>query len=839
MLRPARAADAYDRIVLDHPRSVLALLLVLLAFFAYHAKDFRFDASADSLLLEDDADLQLFRQVGARYQTRDLLIVTFSARGDVFSDQALGHLTELRDELRALPSVHSVVSILDAPLVNSSDVPLLEMKGNVQTLESPNIDRERAREELGTSPIYRDLILSPDHRTTAILVYLERDEEFAALQGARNELLIQKQSRELDAGEVERLAEISAAYTAARGVLDESHHATIESVRAVIEASRQHGAIHLGGVPMISDDMVTFVKGDLVVFGSSVLVFLVLVLTLIFRRARWVVLPLGSCFYASVVMIGMLGWVGWGVTVISANFLALMLIITISMNIHLAVRYIQLSKARPGKTQRELVSRTIRRMARPCLYTALTTIIGFSSLVFSGIKPVQDFGWMMSIGLAVAFLTSFSLFPAILVMLKKSDGARVARQEVRLTEGLANLTERHGTAILVSAALMAVVSSVGISRLTVENSFIDYFREQTEIYRGMKLIDDKLGGTTPLEVLLHFDTNGSAVDEAEEALEEDDFEDWDLDEPDDPMYWFTEYKVERIKQVHDYLDGLPAVGKVLSLASGVRVAEGLNEGKPLEGFELALLFRKMPDEIKGPLIDPYVSIPHEEARIELRIRDSKEGLRRREFLERIRTDLREQLEFSDSEVTVTGTLLLYNNMLQSLVSSQIWSLGAAMLGIGLMFLILFRSVSLAVIGLVPNLLAAGIVLGLMGLAGVPLDVMTVTIAAITIGISVDNGIHYIYRFREEFSSSGDYLETLHTCHANIGMAVFYTSTTVIFGFSILMLSNFLPTIYFGVLTGLAMGIAFVAALTLLPSLILAWRPFGEGSEPNGADAEAS
>ncbi|MGE4609740.1 MAG: MMPL family transporter, partial [Myxococcota bacterium] len=578
-------------------------------------------------------------------------------------------------------------------------------------------------------------------------------------------------------------------------------------------------------------DMVKFVKNDLVVFGSCVLGFLVFVLTLIFRRIRWVVLPLFSCFYAVVVMVGVLGLVGWDVTVISSNFLALMLIITISINIHLAVRYNQLLSEGRGESQVRLVSMTVRKMVRPCLYTALTTIIGFCSLVFSQIKPVQDFGWMMSMGLAVAFATSFTLFPVILALLKP-EGERTHREEVGITSALAHLTQRHGVAILVAAVALAVISAIGIARLTVENSFIDYFRQDTQIYRGMKLIDDKLGGTTPLEVLIGFDSPMTEFDDLAYADEDDDFDDdfdiddWGDEEEDTSAYWFTPTKIEKIKLVHDYLDGFPEIGKVLSLASLIRVAESLNDGNALDGLELSLLYKKLPDEIKGPLIEPYVSFEQNEARIFLRILDSREGLRRKELLERIDAGFRDELKLGDQQVKVTGTLVLYNNMLQSLFTSQISSLGAVMAGIAVMFLILFRSVPLAIIGIVPNLLAAAIVLGFLGLAGIPLDMMTISIAAITIGIGVDNGIHYIYRFREEFSKSGDYIETLHICHASIGRAVFYTSTTVIFGFSILMLSNFMPTIYFGVSIGLAMLIAFLAALTLLPKLILIWKPFG-------------
>ena len=342
----------------------------------------------------------------------------------------------------------------------------------------------------------------------------------------------------------------------------------------------------------------------------------------------------------------------------------------------------------------------------------------------------------------------------------------------------------------------------------------------------MRLIDQELGGTTPLDVVLDLDESrifGEDEDEEDEEWFDDEFGDEALGS--DPAYWFTTFKVQRIKEVHDYLDSLPEVGKVLSLASAIRVAESLNDGRELDSFLLALLYRRLPDEVRAALIDPYISVEHNEARIFARVLDSRPDLRRAELLERIRQDLNEGLGLEEADVSVTGLLVLYNNMLQSLYQSQISTLGAVLAGVGLMLVMLFRSFTLALVGIVPNLLAAGLVLGLMGLAGIPLDMMTITVAAITIGIAVDNSIHYIYRFREELPGHGDYLQTLELCHANIGRAVFYTSCTIIFGFSILVLSNFLPTIYFGVLTGLAMLVALLASLTLLPKLILMVRPF--------------
>ena len=823
-------SNAYEKYILGYPRTVLSILFALLGFFAYHAKDFRLDASADSLLLEDDQDLSLFRQVSERYPTQELLIVTFTPREDLFSEESLARLQSLRDELRKIPGVDSVVSILDIPLLKSSDVPLTQIADNIQTLDLPTVDRSLAKEEIAHSPVYRELVLSADGGTTALLINLKNNPRYAALLKARNELRAKQRSTGLSDAERGELKQTSAAYDQAHILLNEQRHGDIEKIRSIMRPYAQFGVLYLGGVAMITDDMISFVRNDLVVFGSGVLVFLIIVLTFIFRRIRWILLPLLSCFYAGLLMIGMLGLTGWKVTVISSNFLSLMLIITISMNIHLIVRYRQLCKDHPAKSQLELVSIMVRKMARPCLYTALTTIIGFISLVISGIKPVIDFGWMMGVGLAVAFLTSFLLFPPILVLMGRPAVGAGERRAFRLPLHLASITEKHGNKVLLLSALLAILSLLGISKLKVENSFINYFGQNTEIFQGLKLIDEKLGGTTPLQIILNLGEEEDLLDPEDIAgMTEEELEmerKFAQELASSPAYWFTPDKIDRIKQVHDYLDNLAGVGKVLSLAAVIRVAEDLNDGEELDSLELSVLYQRVPQEVKSKMIDPYLSIEHNEARILLRILDSRKDLRRNELLERIKRDLTTKLGFAEQDVTVTGLLVLYNNMLQSLFRSQIATLGLVMLGIAVMFLILFRSIVLSVIGILPNLMGSLIVLGIMGWLDIPLDMMTITIAAITIGIAVDNGIHYIYRFREEFAQSGDYIETLRLCHSNIGKAVLYTTTTIVFGFSILVLSNFIPTIYFGVLTALAMLIALLAALTLLPKLILVWRPFG-------------
>ena len=819
--------NSYHRLVLDHPVFTIFLLLLVFGFFVSHAKDFKLDASADALLLENDEDLKIFRNLNDRYANKDFLFVTFTPNQDLFSDSSLHIVASLRDELKQLELTDSVITLLDVPLVKQVEGSLSEVTSNYRTLASEDVDTAKAKAELISSPIFKELIISLDGNTTALQVNLKGNDDFRKLLYKRNALLQKQQEGTLSSGESSQLDNVVDEFQLLKGEINKKDHQNILNIRTIMHKYEEFGSLHLGGVTMISDDMVTFIKSDLVVFGVGVFLFLVAMLSIIFRKARWVTLPLLSCIYAGMLMIGLLGLVGWNVTVISSNFISLMLIITMSMNIHLVVRYRQLRKDLPDLSQQELVMEMASKMVWPCLYTALTTIMAFSSLVVSGIKPVIDFGWMMTIGLTVTFTTTFFLFPALLVLLKKTDVEQDKEGSFQMMPALSAFTVSHGNKILVLSVVLMVVSVVGVSKLEVENSFIDYFSKDTEIYRGLKLIDDKLGGTTSLDIILKFD------EEAEESVDaiEDEEDDFDFgfgsDEEDNPAdYWFTPDKVEEVKLIHDYLDGLPAVGKVLSLASIIRVGEDVNQGE-FDAFELAIVYKRMPEELKSSMIDPYISIKDNEARINLRILDSLENLRRKELLEQIHFDLTNKLGFSEDRIAISGLLVLYNNMLQSLFKSQILTLGVVMAGIALMLLVLFRSISLAIIGIIPNILASGIILGLMGLLGIPLDMMTITIAAITIGIAVDNSIHYIYRFREEFARTQDYIETLHYCHANIGKAVFYNAITIIIGFSILVLSNFIPTIYFGLLTAFAMLVALLAALTLLPKLILIWKPFPE------------
>ena len=789
----------YQNIVLKNPKAIFALLIIAVLSFGYYSKDFRLDASSETLLIEGDPDLAYLKEVSERYGSKDFLILTYTPSEGMVSDTSVNNLLSLKYKIQTLKWVHSVITLLDIPLLDNSDASLQERLENFKTLKDENVDRERGFKEILNSPVFKNFIISEDGKTSGIIVYIKPNEQLEN---------IENKSRE----EIETYNDL----------IKKQNHKNILEIRDVIKSYENIGKIYLGGISMIADDMMTFIKSDIIVFGLGVLLFIIVTLWFVFRKLIWIIVPISSCFFSVVIMMGLLGIVGWKVTVISSNFIALMLILTIAMNIHMSTRFLQLSKDFPNKNNFEILSLTTGKMFMPILYTVLTTVFAFLSLIFSGIKPIIDFGWMMTIGLIVSFIITFTLLPSLLNFTSTKNIFLQEEGNSKITSFFGELSLNNKKTIFGITGIVIILSILGISRLEVENSFINYFNKNTEIYKGMKLIDDELGGTTPLEIILKFPKKQI------QNLEEDESDDWGNDEEgSEEKYWFTKDKIEKIASVHNYLDSLPQIGKVLSFYSIIDVATQLNNNKPLGTLEMGVLYSKIPQSIKSEIVDPYISIKDNEARINLRIIDSQENLRRNDLINKINYDLKNKIGLQEDEYKLGGVLILFNNLLQSLFKSQILSLGLVMVGIFAMFVILFKNIKLSLIGVVPNFIAAFFILGIIGLAGVPLDMMTITIASITIGIAVDNSIHYIYRFEEEFNKIKDYTKTLKLCHSTVGVAILNTSITIVFGFSILILSKFIPTIYFGMFTGLAMLLAMMSVLILLPCLILIFKPFGK------------
>ena len=815
-------------------------MIICIAALGYQARYLEIDASAETLLLEDDKDLAFTRIVNERYGNSDFLILTYTPKGDLLADATLNSLRKLSAELLELKRVESVVSILNVPLLESPPKPVKELLKNIPTLESPEIDKALAKEEFLNSPIYSDNLVSPDFKTTALLINLHDDPLYRELLQQRNSLRKKEKEKTLSIVEQQELEKVLLDFKNHRDKMRMVEHKNIYQVREIAERYRGEAKIFLGGASMVADDLITFIRSDLQVFGSAVLVFLMLTLWVIFRQLRWILLPLITCSFSVVTTSGFLGLFGWEVTVISSNFISIQLIITMAITIHLIVRYRELAGANPELNQRQLILDSTIFMARPCTFAVLTTVVGFASLVLSGILPVMNFGWMMSAGIGVSLFLTFLIFPVLLMQMPKAMPNTSFESRFALTKIFADLTERHGKSILFISVAALILSIAGAAKLNVENSFIDYFRESTEIYQGMKLIDQQLGGTTPLDLVVNLEQSEEEVQQAntevkvEVELEDEDefdaFEEEFEESAGKAQYWFTTEKMERIENIHDYLNGLEQTGKVLSLATMLKIGKTLNSGEPLDDFMLALLYNELPERFRKIIMDPYVSVENNEARFYVRIRDSEPNLRRNELLKQIQHDLKDKLDIPEGKWQLTNLLVLYNNMLQSLFKSQILTLGVVIVLFLIMFIFLFRSIIIALIAIFPNVLSIGVVLGFMGWMGIPLDMMTITIAAISVGIAVDNTIHYIHRFRFEFAKDRNYLAAMHRSHESIGYAMYYTSITIIIGFSILVLSKFIPSIYFGLLTGLAMLIALVAALTLLPQLLIVLKPLGPESQ---------
>ena len=822
----------FDRLVLGHPRAVILCIVLVVGFMALQARNFSLDASAETLVLENDKDVRYARLIGDRYGRQDLLVLTYTARGDLFANETLAALRRLRDELNRLDRVSSVRTILDVPLFESTSASLESLKSGLPTLESAAVERAAAVKELRESPVYRSLLVSPDSRTTALLIVLSDDAVYDRLLKRRSELRQKGAARSLSHAERAELNRVVHELRQRGDEITNRRHEDIASIRSVMKRYASNAHLFLGGTSMIADDMITFIKSDLKVFGVGSVVALALTLGIIFQGVRWICLPILCCVASAITMIGLLGWLRWQVTVISANFISLQLIMTMALAIHLVVRYRELLAQDPQAPNRQLILEAIRLKLKPCVYAILTTMAGFGSLLLCDILPVIMLGRMMIIGLTVSLIVTFLLFPALLALLPKAVLPRRTGRRSGLTAWLARFTEAHGHLVVGISGLILVAGLVGISRLEVENRFIDYFRTETEIHQGMKVIDQHLGGTTPLDVIVEFDEPRAPAATGPETVEHvdvfDEFGELDAAATED-KYWFTQEKMRLIRAAHLYLDDLPETGKVLSLATALGIAERLNDGRPLDSFDLALLYSETSDEFKELLVEPYASVEHNQARLWLRVRDSDKALRRDALLTRIKAELPDALGLSRDDVHLAGLLVLYNNMLQSLFDSQVRTLGFTVLLLSGMFLILFRSWRITLLTLLPNMLPVVMVLGVMGWLNIPLDMMTITIAAISVGIAVDDTIHYVHRFEDELRKDGQYVSAMHRCHGSVGLAMYYTSAAITIGFSILALSNFIPTVRFGLLTGIAMIVALIADLTLLPRLLILVKPFGKGA----------
>ena len=805
----------YIRIILRNSFLSFCILLVFLAALYPGASNLQLDASSDSLVLENDPDLKVYREMGNLFSDSDFLIVTLRPNDGIFNSKSLQRIGKIENDILKINGVDQVLSILDAPIIEQPKVSLSEIGDNIKYLLDENIDLKDAEQEILSNPIYQELIVSKDGTATAFQILLDKNEEY--------ENLIQQRYDLLDSDQPNNLFEINQKIDEQNLKIQEKEKKIVAEIRSVISSNSDFGTLFLGGPAMIANDMIDFIKSDLSLFGLLVFIIFGFLLFLFFRDFKLAMIPLINAALVIYTTSSILGYADWKISVVSSNFIALLLILTISITVHVIERFIELKK---DDFDDHLIVETFNQMFIPCLFAVFTTGVAFLSLISGDIKPVLEFGKMMTVGIFVVFVFTFTFVPLSFNIFSFDTLQRSSRVS-RFPEAIGKNIISNKTMILSISMFATLLFLFGINNLKVENKFIDYFKKNTEIYQGMSELDEKLGGTATLDIII-YEPDNFLEDEEEVGDEFDDLFDEDIfddNNSESSGYWWNIYNLKRLEEIHDYLDENENIGKVLSVSSGIKLARKINDNNELNDLELALLRSVLPEDIKDTVLNSYISEDDSIVRVSSRVVESSESLNRDDLLKTIDLDLQQKFGISSDKFKITGLVVLYNNMLQSLFSSMLNSILIVYVVIALMLLILFRSVKIMFAGLLPNILIGLAVLGTMGLFKIPLDIMTITVASISVGIAVDNTIHYLYKFRSEYKLKKNFNEALIGSHSTIGKAIFYTASTISCGFMIFSFSNFIPTIYFGIFTALAMSFAFLVSLTLLPVLLEKMKAF--------------
>jgi len=812
--------------ILKKPVITLALILAIIAGLSINVEKIHIDASPDSLLLESDPDLEFYRETHREYGSDEYIIVGYQPSDDLYNQQTIDFIQQLTNELKAARGVSNVNSITNVPLLQQPRSQGEDGVSTFRNLTHPEVDISSAQEEFALSPIYSSNLVSLDANSTAIKVDIQKNEVLVKLLKEKYLLLdqIEDASNATNQSLIDQLDSVNTQIPLQRAIINERYKYALEDVRATINKYQDKGIFYLAGAPLIANDIKLFINNDIRVFGISMIVIMIFVLFLFFRSISWVLLSLVCAFLNVIMVSGLIGLFGLQLTIISSNFVALLIIFSITLSIHVIIRYQEVSSKNPSDHKTNLVH-AVKQIATPCIYMVATSAIAFISLIVSDIQPVIYFGLIMVMGLLCAFLLTFTVLPTLIYLVNpKVPGSEKEASSTLLSNVLDKLTHNK-TLASITVVVIGSISIYGITQITVENRFIDYFKSSTELHQGLVFIDQQLGGTVPLELLL--EAPEIVESDVEEFDEDDEFLDY-LEEEEESFtqqsYWYNRRGIQKIRAVHEYLESLDQVGKTLSISSTEKVFRQLAKGEELEDFHLALIYKKLPENIKTVLINPYISREGSQARLVARIKDSDHTLIRNDLLNKIEKDINDNLIANGESIRLSGISVLYNNVLQSLYQSQILTLGTVFICILIMLIILFRNVLLAIIGTIPNVFTAFFILGAMGLLHIPLDIMTITIAAITIGIGVDYAIHYIHRFKKEVYQGASYPQAIHTVQMTVGKALYYTSITVTLGFIILVTSSFKPSIYFGLFTSIAMIVSLLATFTIIPLLIHWWKP---------------
>ena len=715
--------------------------------------NFRFDASSETLVLEDDLSYELYEQINERFSSSEFLVIALS-NDNIFSNVSLANLRNLEAELEQVVNVANVISVLDAPLFEQPKLSLVKSATNDKYLLIDDLDLSRSKQELIESPLFNELIVNSTGTAVAMQINLDDAVDYDT---------------------------------------------TVKHIRDILNKEINFKS-YLAGPAMIVSDTISFIKNDVLIFGCLTFLMFFVLLIVFFKDFWSAFIIMSNASLVIYLTISLLGYFDWPISIVSSNFLALLFISSVAVSVHMIV------KLREGRANNPADEESLAKIFIPCLYTALTTMVGFLSLLLSNIQPVIDFGKMMAVGVVINLIVSFVFIPVLIGLKGIAKSSEFSLSKIYYRHLYSNTKKVFKTIGIPAIFLLLPVFIYLSLGLKVENRFIDYFDESTEIHQGMKFIDEELGGTTPIDLVF-------TLPEEEILIDEDDF--FFSEDSETSQYWWRQKNMRLLKSIQADLNQMPELGKDLSIVNGVLLAEKLNDFTEMGDLELAFVRNSLlTNEKAKDLLASYISADDRSARITFRIIDSFENINRNVLLEKIDSYLQTKLDNTNVEYQLSGLGVLYNNLLQSLFGSQITSLVFVFGAIFLMLLFLFKSLLTSLIVLFIPLIAVGFVFSFMSIFSIPLDIMTITIASISVGMSVDYAIHIAWRFREEqkISKRDAEINTIHTS----GQAVLITAMTVIIGFLVFVFSNFNPTVLFGLLSALAIFISAALALRLIP-----------------------
>ena len=789
----SRSRSVFSFIV-DRPGLVACTWILIALGLAYPASQFKIDASADTLLTKNNAAYLKTREINRDFTPEEFLIVAYGAREKTVLEpthiEAIGNLV---DELKGLERVKSVTSLVNVPLLSARPLDQIMAKPLETTIEKNNYSQSELESIFKDHPLYQNLVLSKDHRYAAIQVQFRKNPE---LTGLHNKLLAldkkQLDGASLTDQEQQDYDAYKARATTLEAELNGQRAGEFEKIQAIAHKYSDKADIHFGGAHVLGQELIQIVKSDLKTFGLMTLAIVSVVLLLFFRSLRWLAIIFACCAIPVTITTGLLALLDLRATVISANFIAVQVVLTIAMLVHLVTHLLESQREQPEKSLYRSLLDTMTDKAKPTLYAALTTSIGFVSMVFTDIQPVIDLGWMMLCATLVSASVVLTGFPAFCLALWRSKVPPAIWRMNWLSRTIVAMP-RWKAVVIPGTVIVGVVCSIAATGVTVENSFINYFDKDTETYQGLKVIDQNLGGTTPLDVIYHVppQKQKSAV-----VLSSD--------------------SVQALGTITRSLESAKGMGRVLSVYDFTELARNINE-KPLTEYELDALYKLVDKEIRQNLVGSYFDPETNRLRVSARIVDTTEGLNRQTLLQNIKQQFKEHgvpLE----QVEFANLFVVYKSLLAKLFDSQILMLGIVLPCMLLALMVLFRSITAALITMVPNLIALVVFFGLIGFLGIPLDFMTITIAAISLGIATDDAVHFVVRYQNRINQ-GDADNALADTSQYVGRAVFITTVVIICGFLAVCLSDFVPTRLFGAFTALVLATSFASTVLIIPALL--------------------